>query len=373
MSEDHVVTIDRIISDLIEPNAVRIDEEGVFPRANLDAIAAAGLLGLVSSADVGGGGQGLKAAAEVVRRIAEHCTSTAMILCMHYVGTVVIENFGQDEVRREIASGNHLTSLAFSERGSRSQFWAPVSSARAEGGNVILDASKSWVTSAPEADSYVWSSRPVEADGASTIWFVPTSTGGIKVDAPFTGLGLRGNQSSPVSATAASIPAANRLGDDGGGFDIMINTVLPWFCLMNASSSVGVMAAALARSAEHLSTTRLEHLDQTLADNPVNRLHLGTAKVQADQAATLVADAIEAVTGGREDAMLRVLQSKAAAADAAIVVTDACMHLCGGAAFRKEVGVERSFRDARAASVMAPTSDVLYDFIGKALCGIPLF
>ena len=47
--------------------------------------------------------------------------------------------------------------------------------------------------------------------------------------------------------------------------------------------------------------------------------------------------------------------------------------ICGGAAFRKEVGVERHFRDARAATVMAPTTDVLYDFIGKAVCGLPLF
>jgi alkylation response protein AidB-like acyl-CoA dehydrogenase len=49
------------------------------------------------------------------------------------------------------------------------------------------------------------------------------------------------------------------------------------------------------------------------------------------------------------------------------------MRVCGGAAFRKEVGVERHFRDARASTVMAPTTDALYDFIGKALCGIPLF
>jgi alkylation response protein AidB-like acyl-CoA dehydrogenase len=42
-------------------------------------------------------------------------------------------------------------------------------------------------------------------------------------------------------------------------------------------------------------------------------------------------------------------------------------------AFRKDVGVERRFRDARASLVMAPTSDQLYDFIGKAVCGLPLF
>ena len=71
--------------------------------------------------------------------------------------------------------------------------------------------------------------------------------------------------------------------------------------------------------------------------------------------------------------MLRVMQVKAAAAEAALEVTDTAMRVCGGAAFRKDLGIERYFRDARAASVMAPTSDVLYDFIGKAVCGMPVF
>lgn len=71
--------------------------------------------------------------------------------------------------------------------------------------------------------------------------------------------------------------------------------------------------------------------------------------------------------------MLRVLEVKAAAGEASTEVTDLAMRVCGGAAFRKEVGIERHFRDARAATVMAPTTDVLYDFIGKAVCGLPLF
>ena len=71
--------------------------------------------------------------------------------------------------------------------------------------------------------------------------------------------------------------------------------------------------------------------------------------------------------------MLRVLEVKAAAGDTALTVTDTAMRVCGGAAFRKDFGVERMFRDARAAHVMAPTSDVLYDFIGKAVTGLPLF
>jgi len=96
-------------------------------------------------------------------------------------------------------------------------------------------------------------------------------------------------------------------------------------------------------------------------------------KIKADLLRTLLYDAVSALEGGRADAMLRVLQVKAAAGETATEVTDLAMRVCGGAAFRKEVGVERNFRDARAATVMAPTTDMLYDFIGKALTGMPLF
>jgi alkylation response protein AidB-like acyl-CoA dehydrogenase len=73
------------------------------------------------------------------------------------------------------------------------------------------------------------------------------------------------------------------------------------------------------------------------------------------------------------DALVPILECKAAAAEAALEVTDLAMRCCGGAAFSRHLAVERNFRDARAAGVMAPTTDVLYDFIAKALLGLPLF
>jgi alkylation response protein AidB-like acyl-CoA dehydrogenase len=82
---------------------------------------------------------------------------------------------------------------------------------------------------------------------------------------------------------------------------------------------------------------------------------------------------VAALTSGRADAPLRMLESKALAAETAIAVTELAMHVGGGAAFRKETGIERPFRDARAAAVMAPTTDALQDFLGRALCGLPLF
>ena len=65
---------------------------------------------------------------------------------------------------RDISAGKHLTTLAFSERGSRSQFWAPVSRLREDGnGGFVTTASKSWVTAANHADSYVSSAQKPDA------------------------------------------------------------------------------------------------------------------------------------------------------------------------------------------------------------------
>jgi len=366
-------SLEKIALEVIRPAATEIDQSGAFPRTAMNALSQGGLLGLISAQEVGGAGQGLRAAALVVERVAQECASTAMVLCMHYAGTAVIEAHGPLSVRKAIAEGKHFTTLAFSEKGSRSHFWAPTSTAAAHNGTVYLDAAKSWVTSAGEADSYVWSSRPITAEGASTIWLVPANTVGLSIAGPFNGLGLRGNASSPVNANQVALERSAMLGPDGGGFDIMMSIVLPYFQIMNAAFSVGTMEAATRKAAEHVGGTKFEHLGSGLSDLPTVRAFIARMQIKTDMVRALLLDTLDAVEKGRTDAMLRVLEIKAAAGETSTEVTDLAMRVCGGAAFRKDVGVERHFRDARAATVMAPTTDVLYDFIGKAVCGMPLF
>ena len=361
------------IAAVAAKNAPDVDR-GTFPSETLKALRDAGLLGLVSSAEVGGKGGTLADAVVVVERLARECGSTAMVVCMHYCATAVIEAYGPVEVRRAIAAGKHLTTLALSEAGSRSQFWVPLSTATADGTDVRLTARKSFATSAGHADSYVWSSKPLAGNELSTLWLVPRTTPGVRVpEAGFDGLGLRGNDSSPIIAEDARIPATARLGGDGAGFAIMMGTVLPWFNVLAAAVSVGLMEAATQRTCSHATGTQFQHAGTAIADLPTIRAYIARMRIKTDQSKTLLVDTVAAIADARGDATLRVLESKAAAGEAAAEVTDLAMRVCGGAAFRKEVGVERIFRDARAATVMGPTTDVLYDFIGKAACGMPLF
>lgn len=140
--------LEEIIPTVVDPAAADVDATGTFPRAAVTALGERGLLGLLSATEVGGLGGTLGDAAQVVRRLAASCGSTAMVVCMHYCATAMIEQHGPEDVRRDIAAGRHLSTLAFSETGSRSHFWAPLGTATLDGDDVVLDANKSWVTSA---------------------------------------------------------------------------------------------------------------------------------------------------------------------------------------------------------------------------------
>ena len=364
--------VQAVVDQVIAPAAAEIDRSGIFPRAGIEALGKAGALGILSAEEVGGSARGLRAAAEVIETIAGACGSTAMVVLMHYAAVPVLEAHGPREVREAIARGEHLTTLALSEVGSRSHFWAPQGTATRSNGHVRLDAQKSWVTSAGQADSYVWSSLPTSGAPGMTLWLVPSRATGLSQNGAFDGLGLRGNSSTPVAATGVDIPSSAMLGDDGAGLDVALSLVLPTFLVLSASFSLGLMEATANETARHVTQTRLQHLNQSLAQQQTVRLDFARLRLEVDRTRALIQDTLAALESGRPDAMLRVLEVKAAAAEAALQVTDLAMKICGGAAFRKELGIERRFRDARAARVMAPTTDALLDFVGRATLGLPL-
>ena len=296
-----------------------------------------------------------------------------MVVTMHYAATAALAAADVKDVLAEIATGHHLSTLAFSESGSRSHFWAPLGTATAvDSGDIRLDATKSWVTSAGKADSYVWSSRPLAAEGPMTLWLVPADSGGLAVTGAFDGLGLRGNASAPMTASGLLIPRGAVIGEDGKGLDLALAAVLPVFLICSAAMSAGLMRRLAEETAAHMERTRLHHLGQSLAQQEQPRAQLARLRIEADRAWGLIEDTLNAVETGRADAQLLVLEVKAAAGEAAADAADLALRACGGSAFRKESPVERLFRDSRAARVMAPTTEALYDFIGRALCGLPL-
>jgi alkylation response protein AidB-like acyl-CoA dehydrogenase len=361
------------------PAAPAVDSDGRFPDDAARQLAEQGFFGLCLPREVGGQGQLPRVFAAVCEELAQACASTAMVYVMHVAASQAIAAstvFSRREaLLSEIAAGKHLTTLAFSERGSRSQFWAPVSRLEeASGGTYRTSAHKSWVTSANRADSFVSSAQmPAASSPLESVLYLARRGQGVHVEGRFDGLGLRGNDSAPLCFDQLAISADELLTAPGSGAPMMLQVVLPWFAVGTAAMSNGLCRAAVALTASHLSNASFQHNQQRLCDLPTLRARLAEMSVRTEQSRALLGYTLASMQEPDEQTPLYVLQARLAAIETAVEVTELAMRACGGAAFSKHLGVERLFRDARAGWIMAPTADHLADFVGRALTGLPLF
>lgn len=367
----------RIAAEEIAPHAERVDAEGMFPRNAIEALAREGFLGLTVAPEFGGMSQGLRVMCAVLDEVSQACASTGMVYLMHLCGIACYVSQAErtGDYLKAAARGEHLSTLAWSESGSRSHFWAPISRAMADNGSVRVSARKSFVTSAGYADGYVVSTQWIQAQSPTDtmLYLVLKDDPGLSVDGAWQALGMRGNASAPMKLEEVTLDEERALSPEGKGFEVMLQVVLPVFQLGNAAISVGISEAAVQATQKHLTTSRFEHLGTRLADLPNQRARLAEMRLRTDCSRAHLASAIDSVEDPGPTTMLMVLEAKAAASETAAVVTEIGMRACGGAAFGGLLGLERYFRDARASAVMAPTTDHVYDFIGRALCGMELF
>jgi alkylation response protein AidB-like acyl-CoA dehydrogenase len=368
-----------LASSELREYAADVDVNARFPEESIHALAREGFFGLCVSKEFGGSGQGPRVFGAVAEELSQGCCATAMIYVMHVAAAQAIASSAtlarREELLRHIAAGEHLTTLAFSEKGSRSHFWAPVSALAETEQGFVVSAQKSWVTSAHHADSYVASAQkpgalsPLE----STIYLIDRVNRGVRVEGHFDGLGLRGNDSASVIMDHAAVSPGDLMTKLGEGAAMMLNVVLPWFNIGSAAMANGLCRASTAATAEHLQRTEFAHNHTSLRDLPTLRARLADMNIRTEQARALLGHALGEIEEPSDATVLLVLQTRLASIEAALEVTDLAMKACGGSAFSRQLPVERMFRDARAGWVMSPTADHLRDFIGRMLTGLPLF
>jgi len=375
IQQTHLAKARQLAQTVVAAQASEVDAESRFPAASMQALAENGFYGLLVPESLGGLGGDLVLLAAVVDELAQACASTAMIYMMHNSGVnCYLSNPAKFEsILRDCAAGRHLSTLAFSESGSRSHFWAPVSQAKSENGGVRLSAHKSWVTSAGVADGIVASCNAPDGSGAS-VYLVAKEDPGLSIQGGWNSLGMRGNQSNPMKLEDVALDHATRLiGEEGKGADIMLGQALPVFLVCQGAIGVGLAEACVESTRTHLTTQGFEHTGTKLADLPNLRATLAQMRLETDKARAYLVAVLQKLAGNDPEAMRHALALKASSSETAVLVSDLAMRCCGGAAFSKHLGIERPFRDARAAIVMAPTTDHLREFTGRLLVGMPLF
>jgi alkylation response protein AidB-like acyl-CoA dehydrogenase len=372
--------VTEIASSVTAGDAERVDRAGVWPEKSIRALQAAGLGGLVVPVDEGGLGFGLFALARACEILGEQCASTALCFGMHCVGAAVISAKATPHHRERylgpIVSGRHITTLALSEPGTGAHFYLPQTRMTERPAGVLeLDGEKTFVTNGGQADSYVVSTVAADAGarpGTFSCVVVPSDAPGLVWGGPWTGLGMRGNSSRSVVLRNVSIPGAALLGETGDQIWYVFNVVAPFFLIAMAGTYLGIASRAQKEARAHVLRRRYEHSGSSLGEVSVVQHRLGTLWGLVERTRGLIYRAAQGADAGEADALANLCASKAEVADCVVEAVNQAMTLCGGVGYRSEGVFWRLLRDARAAHVMSPTTDLLRTWMGRALLDLPL-
>ncbi|HEX6309511.1 MAG TPA: acyl-CoA dehydrogenase family protein [Longimicrobiales bacterium] len=368
-----------VAETVVAENAEREDAEALWPAPAMAALADAGLMGLHVEPELGGHGEGMLGLVAIAETIGRESGSTALCYAMHCVGTAVLAAKATDYQKQKylepIARGQHITTIALSEPGTGQHFYIPQTRLTGRGEHFIVEGTKSFITNGGHCDSYVVSTVGVDersGDGAFSCVQVDADSPNMEWLDEWHGLGMRANSSRTLRLNAVPVPRSNLLGAEGDQVWYVFEVIAPYFLIAMAGTYLGVAQAAFDIARDYLGSRRYAHTGELLGADPVVAHRLGTLWSELERTRHLIYAAAARGDAGDPDALIRILACKAAAGDTAVAVTNEAMTLCGGTAYRENSRLARLLRDARASHVMAPTTDLLKTWVGRALVKLPL-
>ncbi len=370
-----------LVSEVIRPNAERIDREGSFPRENLTALAKAGWNGVLLPKELGGLGLDHVAFAIAAEEIGRACASTALVYVMHVGAAQTVALYGDDDQKKRWllpARDGVIGTYSTSEKASGGHWWFNFSEASRAGADYVVNAEKSFTTSSGQADYYVVQTRSPGAKGPTDITFfiVDGKSPGI-VAGKWEALGVHGNHSGPIRYEGVKVSRRDRLGAEGQGKDIIYHGVSPVYLIGLGAAWHGVARGALEEITDYATKTVHRDFDRRLSDYQVLRQQLGEAKVLVEsvrpwqEALAERLDTLWAAGRPQGEILIPLTEFKVHAAEVANIAARRALDVSGGYGYKRGP-LERAFRDARAAIGMGPSNNIAREWIGKTLVGLPL-
>lgn len=372
--------VKEIASGVVAEEAVDVDRHRKWPEKGIRALQQSGLAGLVVPQKAGGLGGGLFALARVGEILGEVCASTSLCFGMHCVGAAVIAAKATESQQKQylapIVQGKHLTTLALSEPGTGAHFYYPQTQLLPVATDKFkINGRKSFITNGGYADSYVVSTVAVEPDAPPhqfSCIIIDQSAEGLEWGAPWKGLGMRGNSSTNLHINDVTIPADHLLGAQGDQLWYIFNVVAPYFLTAMAGTYLGIAQAAFNEAKSHLLERSYAHSGISLGQVQVLQHRLGMLWAKIERTRRLIYHAAIEGDKGEFSAIPAILSAKAEVAQCAVEVVNEAMTLSGGIGYRENSRLDVLLRDARAAHIMAPTTDILYTWLGRALLDQPI-
>lgn len=384
---DSTISIDEIVTraeeigrSIVANERDNADAAGRWVNASMDVLKQQGLTALVVPKESGGLGKGLVAVARVCETLGSHYSSVGLCFGMHCVGTAVIAakatTWQKQKYLEPIAEGKHITSLALSEPGTGAHFYIPQTSLMpVSDTSFLVNGNKTFVTNGGHADSYVIStmaaSHEANPEQFSCV-VLDADTSGMSWGKPWDGLGMRGNSSLALALNNVVVTDNHILGERGDQLWYVFNVVAPYFLTAMSGTYLGIAERALEEGKNALLKRSYAHNGTQLAQLSILQHRLGTLWARVERTRTLIYSAAHKGDTGDPSAVLSLLAAKAEVASCCVDTVNDIMTLAGGIGYSGNSLLGMLLRDARAAHVMGPTTDMLYTWLGRSLLEQPI-
>ena len=344
----------------IRPKAAEYDEHQTHPG---DVVAKAHEVGLMNPhvpEELGGSGLGGFEGVLIGEELCWGCSGIGTSIVANILGALPMLIAGTEEQQREwlppLLEEPILCSFALTEPNAGSDVSGIQTTAVRHGDEYVINGSKMFITNAGHASwVIVFASTDKDAGHRGlTAFIVPTELEGVVVEKHLDKMGQRATDTSALAFQDVRVPARNRLGEEGQGFKIAMQT-LDRTRPGTAAGAVGVARAAFEHAVEY-SKERVQ-FEQPIA------MHQGVNFLVADMAAEieaarlLVWQAAWLLDQGQR-ATLQSSYAKRFAADTAMKVTTDAVQIFGGYGYIKEYPVEKLMRDAKLFQIYEGTSQI---------------
>lgn len=354
----------------LEPIAAQIDEEASFPAESIKKAAEIGLFGITFPEEYGGSGGGKIEQIIVSEELCRVCVSIdTIIMATAGLAGYPLYQFGTEEQRQRfivpIAKGQKSGCFALTEPGAGSDVASLETSATRQNGGYTLNGNKIFITNGAEADIVVVFAtldKSLRHQGI-TGFIVEKGTPGFSVGKLEHKLGIRASSTAELIFEDCFVPEANRLGNEGEGFKIALNTI-DASRVSVAAQGVGVAQGAFDKALAY--AKERQQFGQPIANFQAIQWFLADMATAIDAARLLTHRAAylqdKSLPFVKEASMAKVY-----AAEAAAFVTTKAIQIHGGYGYIKDYPLERYFRDARILEIYEGTSEMQRMTIARQL------
>jgi alkylation response protein AidB-like acyl-CoA dehydrogenase len=365
-------TVRRFVQKEIAPNVDEWEAAREFPRELFARCAELGFLGLKFPEELGGQGGTHLHDAVWVEELARSGGSGGVAAGLNAHASIAmppIFKFGTEEQKQRWLpagiAGEKIGALGITEPGAGSDVASLSTTARRDGDTYVVNGAKTFITNGVRADFLVCACKTSEEGGHGGISFLvlESEMPGYEVSAKLEKMGWHSSDTGEISFTDVEVPAENLLGEENGGFKLIMAN-FAWERLLMAIGAVGAMQRLIEISVAYASDR--EAFGRPIGKFQAIRHHVAEMATKAETSRALTYNALRLFHEGH-DCIQQVSMAKLMTQRAVLEIADQSLQIHGGYGYMREYGIERAVRDARLGPIGGGTDEIMKEILSKTL------